>query len=124
MKKISVLLLSSILIAVVAVSCRGKDEESTTSQKTNNIKNEESETTDQKVEEEIDATSGVMAKVASTPGTIDYVSIDILNESIQAINLNGVEPTSDNIKSGYYSLSRPFVMATMGEISYQYELNQ
>lgn len=75
-------------------------------------------------EEEIDATSGVMAKVASTPGTIGYVSIDILNESIQAINLNGVEPTSDNIKSGSYSLSRPFVMATMGEISDQDELIQ
>ncbi len=73
---------------------------------------------------EINSTGGVMAKVASTPGAIGYVSLDILNDTVRAFKLEGVEPTSDNIKAGDYFLSRPFVMATKGEISEQNELVQ
>ena len=35
-----------------------------------------------------------------------------------------MEPTAENIKAGDYFLSRPFVMATLGEISEQNELVQ
>ena len=65
-----------------------------------------------------------MAKVASTPGAIGYVSLDVIDESVTAVALDGVEPTVDNIKSGSYFLSRPFVMATKGEISQQSEAVQ
>lgn len=68
---------------------------------------------------ELDSTGAVIAKVASTPGAIGYVSLDALNDSITAVRLEGVEATVENIKSGSYFLSRPFVMATMGEISAQ-----
>ena len=60
-----------------------------------------------------------MAKVASTPGAIDYVSIDVIDVSVIPVALEGVAPTVENIKVGDYFLSRPFVMATMGEISEQ-----
>ena len=53
-----------------------------------------------------------MAKVASTPGAIGYVSLDIIDETVSAVALDGVAVTSDNIKAGDYFLSRPFVMAT------------
>lgn len=73
---------------------------------------------------EINSTGGVMAKVASTPGAIGYVSIDILDGTVTAVKLEGVEATSDNIKTENYFLSRPFVMATVGEISEQNEVVQ
>lgn len=77
-----------------------------------------------KYSNEINSTGGVMAKVASTPGAIGYVSLDVLDETVIAAALDGVEATSENIKAGTYFLSRPFVMATMGEISEQNELVQ
>lgn len=73
---------------------------------------------------EINSTGGVMAKVASTPGGVGYVSLDILDDTVAALKLEGVEPTADNIKGGSYFLSRPFVMATAGEISEQGEIVQ
>ena len=71
---------------------------------------------------ELDSTGAVMAKVASTPGAIGYVSLDVVDDSVIALALDGVEPTAENIKAGNYFLSRPFVMATKGEISEQNEL--
>ena len=73
---------------------------------------------------ELDSTGAVMAKVASTPGAIGYVSLDVINDSVKAVALEDVEPTVENIKAGSYFLSRPFVMATKGEITQQSEVVQ
>ena len=73
---------------------------------------------------ELDSTGTVMAKVASTPGAIGYVSLDVVDDSVRALALDEVEPTVENIKAGSYFLSRPFVMATKGEISEQSEAVQ
>lgn len=71
---------------------------------------------------ELDSTGAVMAKVASTPGAIGYVSLDVVDDTVIALALDDVEATADNIKAGNYFLSRPFVMATKGEIANQNEL--
>ena len=63
-----------------------------------------------------------MAKVASTPGAIGYVSLDVVDDTVQAVSLDGAEASEESILAGKYLLSRPFVMATMGEISEQNEL--
>ena len=68
---------------------------------------------------ELDSTGAVMAKVASTPGAIGYVSLDVVDDSVKALKLDGIDATEENIKAGNYALSRPFVMATKGEISEQ-----
>lgn len=68
---------------------------------------------------ELDSTGAVMAKVASTPGAIGYVSLDVVDDSVKALKLDGVDATEENIKAGNYALSRPFVMTTKGEISEQ-----
>lgn len=73
---------------------------------------------------ELDTTGAVMAKVGSTPGAIGYVSLDVIDDSVLALSLEGVEPTAENIKAGSYCLSRPFIMATKGEITAQNELVQ
>lgn len=75
-----------------------------------------------KYSNELDSTGAVMAKVASTPGAIGYVSLDVLDDTVKAVKLEGAEPTEENIKAGSYFLSRPFVMATKGEISEQNDL--
>lgn len=77
-----------------------------------------------KYSNELDSTGAVMAKVASTPGSIGYVSLDVLDDTVKALNLEGAEPTEENIKAGSYFLSRPFVMATKGDLSQQSELVQ
>lgn len=73
---------------------------------------------------ELDSTGGVKAKVASTEGTIGYVSLDVVDDTVKALKLDGVEATEANIKASSYLLSRPFVMATNGEISVQNEIVQ
>ena len=73
---------------------------------------------------ECDSTGAAMAKVASTEGAIGYVSLDVLDDSVNALNLDDVAPTSDNIVAGTYFLCRPFVMATKGEIRGQNEIVQ
>lgn len=74
--------------------------------------------------QEIDSTGAVMAKVAATPGAIGYVSLDVVNDTVTALSLEGVAATAEDIKSGNYFLCRPFVMATKGEISEQSEAVQ
>lgn len=72
--------------------------------------------------QELDSTGAVLAKVSSTPGAIGYVSLDVVDDSVIAESLDGVAATEENIIAGKYLLQRPFVMATMGEISAQNEL--
>ena len=69
--------------------------------------------------QELDSTGAVLAKVASTPGAIGYVSLDVVDDTVSALSIDGVEPTEEKILAGDYLLSRPFVMATKGEISEQ-----
>ncbi|MBE5980262.1 MAG: phosphate ABC transporter substrate-binding protein [Paenibacillaceae bacterium] len=72
-----------------------------------------------KYSNELDSTGAVMAKVASTPGSIGYVSLDVLDKTVRTLKLENIDPTPENIKAGSYFLSRPFVMATKGDISKQ-----
>lgn len=69
--------------------------------------------------QEINSTGAVMAKVASTPGAIGYVSLDVIDDTVSTLKVEGVEATAENIKNGTYAIQRPFVMATKGEISEQ-----
>lgn len=72
--------------------------------------------------QELDSTGGVLAKVAATPGSIGYISLDALDDTVNGVSLNDAEPTEENILAGTYALQRPFVMATKGEISEQNDL--
>ena len=72
--------------------------------------------------QELDSTGAVLAKVASTPGAIGYVSLDVVDDSVNAEKINGVDATEENILNGTYALQRPFVMATKGDIASQSQL--
>lgn len=77
-----------------------------------------------KYAQELDSTGAVLAKVSSTPGAIGYVSLDVVDNTVIGLKIDGVEPTEKQILAGKYLLQRPFVMATKGEISKQNEVVQ
>lgn len=70
---------------------------------------------------ELNETGAVVAGVQSTPGSIGYVSLDSVTDKVKALQLDGVTPSEETVKNGSYSLQRPFVMATKGEVSKQSE---
>lgn len=74
--------------------------------------------------QEIDSTGGVLSTVANTPGAIGYISLDVIDETVNVMAIDGVVASEKNIVAGSYMLSRPFVMATKGEITAQSELVQ
>ena len=71
--------------------------------------------------QELDSTGGVLAKVSATEGAIGYVSLDVVDDSVTGLKIDGVEASEEQILAGKYLLQRPFVMATKGEISAQSE---
>ena len=74
--------------------------------------------------QEIDSTGGVLSTVANTGGAIGYISLDVIDDSVAIMAIDGVAASEENIVAGDYMLSRPFVMATKGAISEQSELVQ
>lgn len=72
-----------------------------------------------KYAQELNETGAVMAKVSETAGAIGYVSLDVVDDTVKSLKLDGVKASEKTIKDGSYTLQRPFVMATKGKISEQ-----
>ena len=62
-------------------------------------------------------TAVMMSTVAGDVDAIGYISLGSLNDSVKAVKIDGVEATAENIKSGEYKVSRPFNIATKGDVS-------
>ena len=60
-------------------------------------------------------TDVVLTSVAGNESAIGYVSLGSLNDTVKAVQVDGVDATVENVKSGSYTLSRPFNIATKGE---------
>lgn len=48
---------------------------------------------------------------------IGYISLGSLSSSVKAIKVDGVEPSSENVKNGTYNVARPFNIATKSDVS-------
>lgn len=70
-----------------------------------------------KYAQELNETGAVKTTVSTTPAAIGYVSLEALDDTVKALSLDGAQPTAEAIKDGSYALSRPFIMATCGEVS-------
>jgi phosphate transport system substrate-binding protein len=57
----------------------------------------------------------VRTTVSTTPDTIGYLSFGFLDESINTVEINGVEPSVANVKNGSYPIFRALNMLTNGE---------
>lgn len=70
---------------------------------------------------EVNETGPIIAKVQSIPGAIGYVSLDVIDETVKPLSIDGIQASEETIQNGQYSLQRPFVMATKGSIEQQNE---
>lgn len=62
--------------------------------------------------EEQNSTGNVKQAVSANPNAIGYVSLSSVDKTIVAVQLDGVAPSEETVKSGKYTLQRPFVMIT------------
>jgi len=62
--------------------------------------------------EEQNSTGNVKQAVSANPNAIGYVSLSAVDTTIVAVKLDGVTPSEETVKSGEYTLQRPFVMIT------------
>ncbi len=61
-------------------------------------------------------TSVMMSTVKGDTYSIGYISLGSLNSDVKALNVDGIEATAENVKSGDYTLSRPFNIVTKGTV--------
>ena len=62
------------------------------------------------------STAVMLTSVSGDPNAIGYVSMGSLNETVKAISVDGAAATVEGVKDGSYTLSRPFVVTTFGEV--------
>lgn len=62
------------------------------------------------------STSVVIQSVAGNESAIGYISMGSMSKEVKALKIDGVEATTDNVKSGDYKLQRPFNIVTKGEL--------
>ena len=63
------------------------------------------------------STSVMMTTVNGDEYAVGYVSLGSLNDTVKAVDIDGVEATAENIKNDSYKIARPFNIATKGEVS-------
>lgn len=81
------------------------------------VKDESGNKTDKTTVEAVIAnkTDVMLTGVANDEYAIGYVSLGSLNDTVKALSIDGAEATAENVKSGEYKISRPFMIATKGE---------
>ena len=58
--------------------------------------------------QELTATGAVTAAVAANANAIGYASLSAVDESVRAVDVNGVACTEETVKDGSYAVQRPF----------------
>lgn len=64
-----------------------------------------------------DSNGSIKSSVASKPHAIGYVSIGIVDDAVNALKVDGIEPTANNVKNGEYKVQRNLLLLTKGEVS-------
>jgi phosphate transport system substrate-binding protein len=62
-----------------------------------------------------DSTGAVRQMVSSDPTAVGYISLGLVDASVKAIKVNGVEASEASIDAGKYPLVRPFLFLSKGE---------
>lgn len=61
-------------------------------------------------------TDVMLTNVANDPNAIGYISLGSLNDSVKALQIDGVIASAENVKNGTYPVARPFNIATKGDV--------
>ncbi len=67
--------------------------------------------------EQTNSTAVMMTSVNGNPYAIGYTSLGVLNDTVKAVKIDGAEATVDNILSGTYKISRPFIVGSKADAS-------
>lgn len=62
-------------------------------------------------------TAVMMTSVAGNESAIGYMSLGSLDDSIKAVDIDGVSATKENVKNGSYKIKRPFNIVRKASIS-------
>ena len=65
-----------------------------------------------KYSQELTSTGDVVQTVASNPNAIGYASLASVKDTVKAIDVEGVTPTTETIQNGSYKVQRNFVFVT------------
>lgn len=65
------------------------------------------------------STSVMLTSVSQNVSAIGYVSLGSMNSSVKGLAIDGAAPTAENIESGEYSVTRPFNICVMEDLSAQ-----
>ncbi len=135
MKKLIALCMTALMLLVVAAGCNNASENTAiyvVSREDGSgtrgafiellgieQKNEAGEKIDHTVEtaEITDSTSVMMQTIAGNAAAIGYISLGSLNDTVKALQIDGVEANAENVKSGAYKIARPFNVAVTANVS-------
>lgn len=70
-----------------------------------------------KYSQELTSTGDVVQTVAGNPNAIGYASVASVNDSVRAVSIEGIEPTTETIQNGEYKIQRNFVLVTKKDAS-------
>lgn len=62
--------------------------------------------------QELTSTGDVVQTVSGNPNAIGYASVASIKDSVKALSVEGVEPTTETIQDGEYRIQRNFVLVT------------
>ena len=65
--------------------------------------------------QELTSTGDVITAVAQNPGAIGYASVASVKDTVKALTVGGVAPSSETILDGSYVIQRPFVLVTKAD---------
>ncbi len=65
--------------------------------------------------QELTSTGDVITAVSKNPGAIGYASVASVKDSVKALSVSGVAPSSETILDGSYVIQRPFVLVTKAD---------
>ena len=59
-----------------------------------------------------DSNGAVRQLVSDDPNSIGFISLGLVDDTVKALDLDGIHPSRDNVLNGSYSLFRPFLFVT------------
>jgi len=62
-----------------------------------------------------DSNGAVRQLISGDPSSIGFLSLGLVDHTVKAVRLDGIEPTGENVWNGSYSLYRPFLFVTNEE---------
>lgn len=65
-----------------------------------------------KYSQELTSTGDVIQTVSSNPNAIGYASLASVKDSVKALDVDGVTPTTETIQNGQYKIQRNFLFVT------------